>query len=200
MRVIGLTGGIASGKTTVADMLAARGAAVIDTDVLAREIVRPGMPAYKEIVAAFGAKVLGSDGTLDRAVLGALVFADSAALAQLNRFTHTRIRDEMLARLATLKASDVPPSAAILVIPLLFENGLEGLVEESWVVDVPESAQRARLIARDHFDEAAANRRIASQMPRHEKIARATRTIRNDGLPADLAAEVSRVWHEAGLG
>lgn len=199
MLVVGLTGGIASGKTAVSDRLAARGAAVIDTDLLAREIVEPGEPALAELEAAFGAGVLRADGTLDRKALGAVVFADPAARARLNAITHPRIRERMVARLQALRAADPAPPVALLVVPLLFENGLDRLVEESWVVDVDDAVQRARLVTRDGLTPQEADARIAAQMPRTEKLARATRAIRNDAGLAELDAEIARVWREAGL-
>lgn len=199
MKVIGLTGGIASGKTTVANLLAEKGAALIDTDLLAREVVEPGQPAYQDIVARFGPEVLRHDGTLDRARLGAIVFADPDARSALNGFTHPRIRQLMLDRLSGLAALPSPPPAAVLVIPLLFENRLESLVEETWLVALAEPLQRQRLIERDGFSPAEADMRIASQMALAEKRARATRVIENDGNLADLRAVVERTWRTAGL-
>lgn len=197
MRVVGLTGGIASGKTTVSTMLQEKGAAIIDTDLLAREVVEIGMPAYQDIVATFGEQVLNEDRTLDRAALGGIVFADDKARAQLNRFTHPRIRELMLSRLQALAAQPSPPPAAVLVVPLLFENGLDAMVEESWVVAVSEETQLARLIARNGYTENEARARIASQMPIAEKVRRATRVIDNEGDLAHLQQEVDRVWREA---
>ncbi len=199
MLVIGLTGGIASGKTAVSDRLAARGAAVIDTDLLAREIVAPGEPALAEIAAAFGPAALRPDGGLDRKALGAIVFADPAARERLNAITHPRIRERMAATLAALRRHDPAPPAAVLVVPLLFENGLDRLADESWVVDVDDAVQRARLIARDGLTPPEAEARIEAQMPRAEKLARATRIVRNDAGLAELDAEIDRVWRAAGL-
>lgn len=199
MLVVGLTGGIASGKTAVSDRLAAKGAAIVDTDLLAREVVEPGEPALAEIARAFGPEVLQPDGTLDRRALGAVVFADPAARARLNAITHPRIRERMARRLASLAAAPDAPPAAILVVPLLFENGLDALVQESWVVDLDDAVRRARLMARDGLTAAEADARIAAQLPRAEKLARATRVIRNDGDLGALDAEVERVWREAGL-
>lgn len=199
MLVVGLTGGIASGKTAVSDRLAAMGAAIVDTDLLAREIVEPGEPALAELAQAFGPGVLTPAGTLDRKALGALVFADDDARARLNAITHPRIRERMARRLASLAAAPDAPPAAILVVPLLFENGLDALVQESWVVDLDDAVRRARLMARDGLTAAEADARIAAQMPRAEKLARATRVIRNEGGLEDLDAEVARVWTEAGL-
>ncbi|MDB5098342.1 MAG: dephospho-coenzyme kinase [Cyanobacteria bacterium RYN_339] len=196
MLIVGLTGGIASGKTTVADLLAARGAALIDTDLLAREVVLPGQPAYEEITAAWPDVAL-TGGGLDRAKLGAIVFGDEAARARLNGMTHPRIRALMAERLAALDAGAVP--VAVLVVPLLFENGLDATVQESWLVAVAPAVQRERLVTRDGFTPEEADQRIASQMPLEAKLIRATRVIRNDGDRAALEAEVARVWAEAGL-
>lgn len=199
MRVIGLTGGIGTGKTTAANMLARLGAVLIDADLIAREIVEPGAPAYREIVETFGPELLHADGTLDRAKLGALVFADDAKRRQLNAMTHPRVRQLMLERLAELQGLPCPPPAALLVIPLLYENGLEHLVEEVWVVASSLERARERLIVRDGFSPAEADRRIAAQLPIDQKVARAGRVIRNDGDLAALQSEVERVWSEAGL-
>ncbi|MFP5503817.1 MAG: dephospho-CoA kinase [Candidatus Sericytochromatia bacterium] len=200
MRLIGLTGGIAPGKTAVSHLLAARGAAIIDTDLLAREVVEPGNPAYQDIVGDFGEGVLRPDGALDRAKLGAVVFADAEARRRLNGYTHPRIRQLMMERVAALQASATPPPAAVLVIPLLFENGLDALVEESWLVKVDPEVQKERLMRRDGFSPAEAEQRIASQMPLAEKLERATRVIDNSGDLSALDAEVDRVWQEAALG
>lgn len=197
MKTIGLTGGIASGKTAVSDRLAAAGLAIVDTDLLAREIVAPGEPALAELAEAFGTEVLAADGTLDRVALGALVFDDAVARAKLNAITHPRIRERMFVRVAEHRAAGA--RAAVLVVPLLFENGLDALVDESWVVDVPEAVQKQRLMARNGFTDAEADARIASQLPRNAKLAKATRVIANQGDLAALEAEITRVLSEAGL-
>jgi dephospho-CoA kinase len=194
--VVGLTGGIAAGKTAVADLLAARGAALIDTDLLAREVVMPGQPAYQDIAAAWPA-VVRADGTLDRQALGAIVFNDEAARKRLNGMTHPRIRQLMLDRLAALQAAQDPPPMAVLVVPLLFENGLDAMVQESWLVAVSPETQLARLMGRDGAGEADARARIASQMPQEEKLKRATRVVWNDGDREALARAVDEAWREA---
>jgi dephospho-CoA kinase len=199
VKVVGLTGGIASGKSTVADMLRARGAAVIDADVVAREIVEPGEDAYNEIVAAWGTAVLGPDGALDRAKLGAIIFGDAQARAKLNAMTHPRVRRRMLEQAEALRHSPAPPPVAVLDIPLLFENGLEALVEETWLVYLDPAHQLERLMRRNGYSREEAEQRIASQLPLSEKARRATRLIDNNGDRARLEAEVARVWREAGL-
>jgi dephospho-CoA kinase len=198
MLVVGLTGGIASGKTAVSDALATMGAAIIDTDLLAREVVLPGQPAYRDICAAWP-EVVAPDGNLDRAKLGATVFANAAERERLNHFTHPRIRALMLERLAGLKGASSPPVAAVLVVPLLFENGLEAMVQESWLVAVSPAVQRARLIGRDGFSPQEADRRIESQMPLAEKLALATRVIWNDGDREALSKAVEAAWQAAAL-
>jgi dephospho-CoA kinase len=199
VRLIGLTGGIACGKTAVADILAGLGAAIIDTDVLAREVVTPGSEGLAALVAAFGPDILRSDGTLDRELLGGRVFADPQARETLNRITHPRIRALLASRLEALRAETSPPVAAVLVVPLLFENGLDRLVEEAWVVDAPEDLQRERLARRTGLGPTQVEDRIASQMARHDRLARATRVLENGGTLVQLRAEVERVWAEAGL-
>ncbi|MEB3222020.1 MAG: dephospho-CoA kinase [Candidatus Sericytochromatia bacterium] len=199
MRLIGLTGGIACGKTAVADVLAGLGAAIIDTDALAREVVAPGSEGLAAVVAAFGPGVLREDGALDREKLGALVFTNPEARETLNGITHPRIRGLLTARVAELRASARPPRAAVLVVPLLFENGLDRLVDEAWVVDVPEGTQRERLAGRNAYGPAEVEARISSQMPRAERLARASRVIDNAGPLAELGARVAEAWQSAGL-
>ena len=198
MKRVGLTGGIASGKSTVAAHLRAKGAVVIDADVVAREIVEPGEDAYREIASAWPQVVL-QDGRLDRARFGAIVFGDEAARRRLNAMTHPRVRERMVKHAEALAASPTPPPVAVLDIPLLFENGLEHLVEETWLVYLDAEHQLDRLMRRNGFTREEAAQRIASQLPLSEKARRATRLIDNNGDLADLASEVDRVWREAGL-
>lgn len=197
--MVGLTGGIASGKSTVADLLRARGAVVIDADVVAREVVAPGEDAYAEIVAEWGPSVVGPDGALDRARLGAIIFGDAQARAKLNAMTHPRVRSRMLEQAEAQRRRPSPPPVAVLDIPLLFENGLESLVEETWLVYLDPAHQLERLMRRNGFNREEAEQRIAAQLPLSEKARRATRLIDNNGEREALAAEVARVWREAGL-
>lgn len=191
--VIGLTGGIASGKSTVGKLLAARGAAVVDADQLARKIVEPGQPALVEIIARFGAGILTSEGTLDRKRLGAIVFSDPAALADLNRITHPRIAEAAAAAFATWAdagANVVFYEAALLVEHAALANqALAGLL----VVAVTPAQQEARIQSRDQLSVEAARQRIASQAPLAEKLARATWVIENAAGLAELEDEVARV-------
>jgi dephospho-CoA kinase len=189
--VIGLTGGIASGKSTVARLLAARCAVVIDADRLARDIVEPGQPALAELVARFGATILTDDGRLDRKRLAAIAFADPAARADLGRITHPRIAAASAREIAAW--SDAGANVVFYEAALLVENraytGMAGLI----VVAAEPSAQEARLRARDNLTPDDAHARIAAQAPLADKLAVATWTIRNDGDEAQLAREVDRV-------
>jgi dephospho-CoA kinase len=177
---IGLTGGIASGKTTVADILAGLGAQIIDTDAIAREIVVPGSPALEAIVAAFGEEVLAADGGLDRARMRARVFADDTERLRLEAILHPLIRAEMLRRAATVLAP-----VQVFVIPLLVEGGLGTLVDRVLVVDCPEAVQLERLMQRDGTPEAQARRMLAAQASRAQRLAAADDVIDNS---ADLPA------------
>lgn len=192
MRIIGLTGGIASGKSTVGRMLRARGICVVDADELAREAVAPGSPALERIRARFGDAVVARDGTLDRAALGAIVFTDAAARTALNAITHpevARLAAERFARLAA-EGRDL----VVYEVPLLFENNLEALMDRTVLVACSAEQQLARVQARDGLDEAAARARIAAQMPLEEKRKRASVVIENDADLATLTDRVDAVW------
>src|SRR4249919_759116 len=188
MFCVGLTGGIASGKSAVADRFAARGIAVVDADVAAREVVAPGQLALAEIVAAFGDDVLQADGTLDRAALRRHVFGDDAARRRLEGILHPRIRVRMHEQ-----AKRAAGPYVIVAIPLLAEGG--GRLAYAWldrilVVDAPREAQRARLVQRDGIDAALAERMLAAQVDRATRLAIADDVIVNDGPMAALDAEV----------
>ncbi|MBM7866152.1 dephospho-CoA kinase [Heliobacterium gestii] len=195
MKVIGLTGGIAAGKTTVAACLRRLGAAVIDADVVAREVVEPGKPAWRDIQRVFGPSVFRPDGDLDRAALGRIVFADGEARARLNGIVHPQVIERFeqeMARLARQGAKVV-----VLDVPLLFEAGMEAMAGEIWVVAVDEVTQVRRLMERDNLDEAAARARIFAQMPLAEKIKRADRLI-DAGQPLpEMKKQVEQLWKEA---
>ncbi|MGE0546422.1 MAG: dephospho-CoA kinase [Kofleriaceae bacterium] len=191
VHVIGLTGGIASGKSTVARMLAERGAAIIDADQLARQIVAPGRPALAELVARFGAAILTPEGELDRKRLGAIAFADPAARADLGRITHPRIAAESAAQIASW--ADAGASVVFYEAALLVENrahaGLAGLI----VVATSPEVQLERLIERDGLTREEAEARIAAQAPLADKLAAATWVVENHGDHAALAREVEGV-------
>jgi dephospho-CoA kinase len=190
MRIIGLTGGIASGKTTVANLLAAHGGAIIDADVAAREVVSPGEPALAEIAEAFGPAVLAPDGRLNRPALAGIVFNDEAARQKLNSIVHPRVRERMFAQLDALRRQPEPPRFAVLVVPLLLESGHDWGIDQIWVVAVPEDVQLERLMLRDRLDAGAAQARIRAQMPLSEKLKRADRVISNTGDLAEVEKAV----------
>ena len=194
MLVVGLTGGIGSGKSSVARLLAGRGAVVIDADALAREAVEPGSAGYDAVVARFGPGVVAGDGSLDRRALADVVFDDPAALADLSAIVHPTVRAAIADQVAALEGQD---GVVILEIPLLVESGLSygaGLVI---VVDCPEEVAVRRLVEGRGMDEADARRRIQAQVSRADRLAAADMVIDNsDGLD-ELERQVDRVW--AGL-
>jgi dephospho-CoA kinase len=194
VRIIGLTGGIASGKTSVAALLERLGAEVIDADRLAREVVEPGEEALAGIVEAFGGQVLNGDGTLNRAALGEIVFADQAARRTLEGITHPAIKRRAELRLANLAKAGV--DTAFYVAPLLFEAGITSRVDEVWVVYLDQETQLARLMARDGLGREAALSRIASQMPMEQKKLLGKIVIDNTGSKDQLEAQVLRLWRE----
>jgi dephospho-CoA kinase len=172
---IGLTGGIASGKSTVADMFAELGALIIDTDVIAREVVAPGQPALDEIAATFGESLIDNDGYLDRGALRKLVFADDEARKRLELITHPRIQDE-----TCRQSSQAGGVYQIVVVPLLINSSLKDLVDRILVVDCDEKTQIRRLTARDAESEDQARRMLAAQSSREERLAIADDVVRND--------------------
>jgi dephospho-CoA kinase len=182
---IGLTGGIASGKSTVADLFAARGIPVIDTDQIARDVVEPGQPALEAVVGAFGRDILGADGRLDRRRLRDLVFADETRRRQLESILHPAIRAEMVRRSV---AVDGPYQ--ILVIPLLVEGGRNPFLDRVLVVDCSVDTQVRRLLARDAETEARARAILAAQVTREQRLAAADDVITNDGTAGELAPQV----------
>ena len=195
MRLIGVTGGIATGKSTVDRMLEAHGAAVIDADQLAREVVRRGEPALHEVAARFGPDVIQPDGTLDRERLGKIVFADPEARRDLDQITHPRIAELTRDRIAAALASPAPLVAVD--IPLLFENARESMFEGVLLVYAPREVQVRRLRERNGLDEAAALQRLGAQLPIDEKRDRATWIIDNThGLDATGRA-VDDWWETA---
>jgi dephospho-CoA kinase len=192
-RVIGLTGGIGSGKSTVAAMLRAIGHPVVDADELAREVVKPGQPAYEDIVARFGKGVLAANGELDRPTLAARVFADSEARRALNAITHPRVAQAAAAAMGRYRAEGAP--LVFYEVPLLVENRLHelpGLLDAVCVVAVPEDEQVRRATSRGQppLDEAEVRRRIAAQAPLSVKIAAADYVIDNVGSTDDTRAQV----------
>jgi dephospho-CoA kinase len=191
VHIYGLTGGIASGKSTVSGMLRELGARVLDADVIAREVVEPGTPGLKAVAERFPG-VLGPDGRLDRAKLGARVFGDPQERAALNALLHPLIGQEFLRRTQALAEQGV--EHVIYDAPLLIENRLHEAVEGVVLVWVPREVQKARLMARDGLDEAAAEARLAAQLPLDEKRQHATWVVDNSGELTSTRAQVEAVW------
>ncbi len=192
--VVGLTGGIASGKSTVARLFGALGVPVVDADEVARDVVAPGTEGLREVTAAFGPGVLSADGALDRAALGAVVFADSTARKRLEAITHPRIAIESGRRLAQATASGAP--YALYEAALLVENGSYKMFAALIVVTAPEDVQRARIASRDGLNATQAQARIAAQAPIAAKVAVADWVIDNAGGSAALEARVQVVHAE----
>jgi len=188
--LVGLTGGIASGKSTVGDELARHGALVIDADQLAREVVAPGTPGLARVVARFGADVLRPDGMLDRPALGRIVFDDPDARRDLEAIIHPAVRS----RAAELVASASPGSVVVQMIPLLVETGQQDAFDLLVVVDVDPEVQLARVRARDGLTEAEALARIGAQASRAARLDAADVVLTNNGSLADLRAQVARLW------
>lgn len=191
MRVLGLTGGIGSGKSTVAAMFAELGAEIIDADQLARDVVEPGQPALDEIVTRFGAGILLANGRLDRRQLGTLVFADAAARADLDAITHPRIRERMEAAVTARRDRE---GVLILDIPLLYENARTQLVEKVIVVWVDPPTQGRRLSERGELTAEEIRQRIAAQMPLDEKRALADHVIDNRGSKEATRRQVEAIF------
>jgi len=193
MRVVGLTGGIASGKSTVSAMLRELGAQVIDADQVARDVVEPGTPGLQEVAGRFPGVVDASE-RLDRAELGRRVFAEPTERRALEAIVHPRIREEVTRRLEALARSG--EEVALYDAALLIENGLQKGMDGVIVVWAPESLQRARLAARDGLDEAAVTARLAAQLPLADKRAQATWVVDNGGSLDETRAQVGRIWAE----
>ncbi len=189
---VGLTGGIASGKTTVAAMFRARGARILEADRIAHRLMAPGQPAYDEIVRAFGKEVLGADGSIDRKRLGAIVFADAARREQLNRIVHPRVIEEQEKELARIAAEE-PGAVAMVEAALLVEAGYHKQLDKLVVTWCSPEQQLERLLAKGLSREDAA-RRIAAQLPVEEKRRLADFVIDCSGPLAETEKQVEQVW------
>lgn len=193
MLKVGLTGGIGSGKSTVSRLLASYGAAVVDADLVAREVVEPGTPGLAAVVEAFGAEV-APGGVLDRAALGARVFADDGLRAVLSGILHPLIGARSAELLAAAEASGAP--VVVHDVPLLVENGMGPLYDVVVVVDVPVEVQLDRLVRLRGMDEQEARNRVAAQATREQRLAAATVVLDNSGTRAALEAQVRALWDE----
>ena len=187
---VGLTGGIGSGKSAVADRLARHGAVVIDSDVLAREVVNRGSRGLARVVEEFGPQVLAQDGSLDRAAMGALVFADPDARRRLEAIVHPLVR----ARAAEMEQAAAPGAVVVHVIPLLVETGQAGTFDVLVVVDVPTDIQVRRLLGSRGMTADDARARIAAQASREQRLAAADHVLDNSGPTAELDAQVDGLW------
>ena len=192
MLTIGLTGGIGTGKSQVAEILEGLGAAVIDADLLGHEAYRPHTRGWEEIVEAFGEDVLASSGDVDRGKLGAIVFNDPAALGRLNAIMHPRMFDMIAERLASLR--DEGNDVAVLEAALLIEANWQPLVDEIWVTTASEDEVVQRLEAQRGLDKEASQARIHSQMPQSERLSHADVAINNSGSVEELNRRVNRLW------
>lgn len=193
-RLIGLTGGIATGKTTVADYLEARYALpILDADRYAREAVRPGTVGLRRIIERYTLAVLHEDGSLNRQRLGNIIFHDPRERQWVEALIHPYVRQRLYVDSVALP--DAP--AVVLAVPLLFEAGMTDLVTEVWVVTCAEALQIERLMNRDRLTQVQARARIASQMPIAEKVARADVVLDNNTTREMLEHQVDRAWHQA---
>nr|WP_295710669.1 dephospho-CoA kinase [uncultured Halomonas sp.] len=189
--IIGLTGGIGSGKSTVARAFEALGAAWVDADDVAREIVLPGEPALLAIKQHFGEQVIYSDGTLNRAALREIIFQSPEQRLWLESVTHPNIRERITQYLTQLKAQGAP--YVLLVSPLLFESGQNALVDRTIVIDVPQALQVARTLQRDGVSESQVHAILAAQLPREQRLAQADDVIDNSRDHASMMAQVAKL-------
>jgi dephospho-CoA kinase len=189
MLVVGLTGGIGAGKSTVSHLLAGRGAVIVDADAIARAVVEPDGPAYQGVVDRFGKDVLQDDGTLDRAALAAIVFSDADALKDLNAIVHPAVGAVITERLAEESSTS---HVVVLDVPLLVESG-RGDTAGTIVVDCPPEVALRRAVARG-LPEDDVRRRMANQVSREERLAKADFVVDNSGPESALPAEVDKAW------
>jgi dephospho-CoA kinase len=193
--LVGVTGGIASGKTVVAKMLGGLGAPLIDFDVLARQVVEPGKRAFTQIVDYFGKEVLQGDGTLDRKKLSRIVFRDTEKRNQLEGFTHPLIYEAFLKRVKAITEKD-PEAIIQAVVPLLIEKNLQSIFDKVLVVYVSQDKQVERLVERDAISREEAAHMLEAQLPINEKLAYADFVVNNEGSMQETKKQVEEVWLE----
>ncbi|OKP87818.1 dephospho-CoA kinase [Paenibacillus helianthi] len=196
--IMGLTGGIASGKSTVSAIFVDKGARLVDADVIAREVMLPESPVLAAAVQEFGEEILQPDGTLNRARLGAIVFHDPDARQKLNELTHPAIRREIKNRMYALE-QEVPQQLVIVDIPLLYESRLDNLFQEIIVVYVPRELQLDRLMERNTLTMEQAEGRLSAQMDIEQKRSKATYVIDNSGNLDNTRQQVAALWDRLGL-
>ncbi len=194
MLVIGLTGGLGTGKTTVAEMLREKGAVVVNADQLGHQVYEPGRPAYREIIEAFGPQVVGEEGAIDRRRLAQLVFSDPQALARLNRITHPRIREAIRERLAQLAQDGA--QVVVLEAALLLEAGWDDLVDEVWVTVAPPQVAAQRAAARSGLPLEEAMARIQAQLDNEERVRRAQVVIDTGRPLEETRRQVEEEWRK----
>jgi dephospho-CoA kinase len=192
MYVIGLTGGIGSGKSTVARMLQQKGAKLLSADAVGHEVYEPARPAYQEIVDAFGRDIVGADGRIDRKVLGPIVFSDPEQLRRLNAITHPRMKELMREKLAAERAGGA--RIAVLEAALLFDAGWDDLADDVWVTVAPPEVAAKRTAERSGISAEEALSRIRAQMSNEERIARSQVVIDTDCPLAETEKQVSEEW------
>ncbi len=192
MKVIGLTGGIGSGKSSVAQFLAELGAVILDTDKVGHEALKPDTEAWREVVVVFGRQILTPAGEVDRKRLGELVFSNSEALARLNQIVHPRIGEAVQVQLEEYRRRGVP--VVVLEIPLLVETGGTAIVDQVWVTVTSEPVVLSRLEARSRLSRQQSLSRIRSQISNEERVKHADVVIDNDGSLDDLKSRVRELW------
>jgi dephospho-CoA kinase len=190
--LVGLTGGIGAGKSTVSAMLAERGAIIVDADQIARDLQSPGSPVLDSMAERFGGHILRDDGSLDRAAVAAIVFNDDAALKDLNGIVHPAMQSEIQRQIDEHRSTD---RVVVLDFPLLGENPRKGLAA-TIVVDIPVDVAVRRLVDQRGMDEADARARINSQLSREERLATATHVLDNSGDRDSLSAQVDELWEQ----
>ncbi len=196
--IIGLTGGIACGKSTVAQMLVSRGAVLVDADLIAREVVLPGSPVLSQVASRFGQAVLLEDGSLHRKKLGEIIFGDEQAKKDLEAILHPPIREVMWERMNRYD-QEHPEGLVVVDIPLMYESGLDDRFKEIMVVYIPRELQVQRLILRDGITQEQAESRLKAQMPIEEKKQRADIVIDNSGTLEQTEAQINQFWHRKEL-
>jgi dephospho-CoA kinase len=195
---IGLTGGIATGKSTVSSLLVQKGALLIDADAIAREVMLPGQPVLDAVTNFFGQAILQEDGTLDRKKLGNIVFNDKEALKVLNSISHPVIRKQMKERMNELEKQN-PNTLIVIDIPLLIESGLQSMFEQVLLVYVPRDIQKQRLMLRDSLSSEQAEARLLAQMDIEEKKTIANIVIDNSYSLEQTEQQLSELWHQLGF-